>query len=296
VRFGSGLSRISCAAEEGSKFPRVGTCPDGSLCCDDDDKCCEKGLGIFLDESGNRVSTKATGATTAYPPTAGGASRYTLMPSVSAGSSTTRTSEATSTSETNISAGNSRTTGTSRTTSGAESSATTSGIETLSESSSDATTISDTGALATSGSSPSPSAGPSSGSNDSMPLKLGLGLGFGIPVAMLATGALMYCWLRPRGHRSGTAAGGASDAASTAPYQPMGTQPASSVAGSSPGTEYGYGHGHGHGPLPGPVFRDSYVVEAGGQMSAELDPSPLTPKYASRLDHSNGEKQVYELH
>ncbi|KAK4032011.1 hypothetical protein C8A01DRAFT_51092 [Parachaetomium inaequale] len=269
-----------CTYKEGERFPRVGTCPDGSLCCDDDDKCCEKGLGIFLDESGNRVSTKATGATTAYPPTAGGASRYTLMPSVSSGSSTARTFKATSMGKTSISTDPSRTTGTSRTTSGPESSTTTSGTYPSSETSSDATTISDTAAGAGSSSSPSPSSAPSSSSNNSNGLKLGLGLGFGIPVAMLATGALMYCWLRPRGHRGGAAA--TSDPADAAP----------SVASYSPGREYG----HGQGLPPGPAFRDSYVVEAGGQMSVELSPSPQTPKYAPVQGQLNEEKEMYELH
>lgn len=74
----------------GGKLPRVVVCDDGSLCCDNDAGCCTRGLGIFLDESGNRISSRATAATTSYPPNpTGGTARITLTPATSATSTTT---------------------------------------------------------------------------------------------------------------------------------------------------------------------------------------------------------------
>ncbi len=41
-------------------------CSDGSLCCNNDPQCCQDGKGIFLDEGGERISARATAATTSY--------------------------------------------------------------------------------------------------------------------------------------------------------------------------------------------------------------------------------------
>ncbi|KAK4667773.1 uncharacterized protein QC764_704750 [Podospora pseudoanserina] len=49
-------------------LPRVVQCRDGSLCCNNDPQCCQDGKGTFLDEGGEIVSTRATGATTSFPP------------------------------------------------------------------------------------------------------------------------------------------------------------------------------------------------------------------------------------
>ncbi|KAK1756617.1 hypothetical protein QBC47DRAFT_270200, partial [Echria macrotheca] len=64
-------------------LPRVTPCADGSLCCNNDPQCCADGRGIFLDENGNRASTKATAAITSYPPVGTGTDRYTQTPSLS---------------------------------------------------------------------------------------------------------------------------------------------------------------------------------------------------------------------
>ncbi|KAL2145182.1 hypothetical protein VTI28DRAFT_7818 [Corynascus sepedonium] len=146
-----------CTYQEGRLFPRVETCPDGSYCCDDDPECCEKGLGVFLNESGNTVATKATGPITRYPPRGSDGSRYTLVPTMS---------------------------------SGAESSATSSGatpsnsapLETLTTPPDDTVNRDDTDRDNT------------AGRNNSLGLKIGLG--FGIPCAVLITAVLMYFWIQ----------------------------------------------------------------------------------------------------
>ncbi|KAK4032012.1 hypothetical protein C8A01DRAFT_20861 [Parachaetomium inaequale] len=76
-------------------FPRVAPCSDGSLCCNNDPQCCQDGKGIFLDESGNRASAKATAATTSYPPVSDGLSRFTLTPSTSTTSTSTSSASTT---------------------------------------------------------------------------------------------------------------------------------------------------------------------------------------------------------
>lgn len=62
-------------------FPRVTPCSDGSLCCNNDPQCCQDGKGIFLDEGGERISARATAATTSYPPLSGSLVRFTQTPS-----------------------------------------------------------------------------------------------------------------------------------------------------------------------------------------------------------------------
>ncbi|KAK3295185.1 uncharacterized protein B0H64DRAFT_416980 [Chaetomium fimeti] len=171
-----------CMYNTGKRFPRVGTCPDGSLCCDDDPDCCEKGLGIFLDESGNQVSTKATAYITRYPLVAGGVSRYTLMPSPDVASTSTSTLL---------------------------------GAETSSD---PPATITQADDVSETTPPTQPSAAPSS-PNDSLGFKLGLGLG--IPAAMLATAVVVYLWLRRRGYPAGSgAARGAAEAAPYQPASP----------------------------------------------------------------------------
>ncbi|KAL2019029.1 hypothetical protein VTK56DRAFT_10133 [Thermocarpiscus australiensis] len=163
----------------GGIFPRVVSCADGSLCCDEDPQCCQDGRGVFLDESGNRASARATAATTSYPPVSDGLGRFTLTPSTSVVSTTTA-GFTSSTSSLSISSTPSR----------PDSAAT---------------------------SSTSPVVGAPSGSDDSIALKVGLGLG--IPLAVLLTACLVYClrrWWRgttrtddadPVGYQPGAAEG-----------------------------------------------------------------------------------------
>ncbi|KAH6635806.1 hypothetical protein F5144DRAFT_600594 [Chaetomium tenue] len=140
-------------------FPRVTPCKDGSLCCNDDPQCCQNGKGIFLDESGNRASAKATAATTSYPPVSDGLERFTMTPSTS-------TTSTPSTSATTTSADESST-----------------------------TTNDEPGAVTTS-SSTTPPPDTSNNSDDSIGLKVGLGLG--IPLAVILTAIAVYFFLRRR--------------------------------------------------------------------------------------------------
>ncbi|KAK5659509.1 hypothetical protein OQA88_711 [Cercophora sp. LCS_1] len=68
---------------DGGRLPRVTECEDGSLCCNNDPQCCQNKSGVFLDENGNKVSTRGTQATTSYPPTGTGTDRFTQTPLVS---------------------------------------------------------------------------------------------------------------------------------------------------------------------------------------------------------------------
>ncbi|KXX77955.1 hypothetical protein MMYC01_206787 [Madurella mycetomatis] len=78
-----------CTYNETGIFPRVVVCGDGSLCCDNYRQCCQDGRGIFLDESGMRVSARVTAATTSYPPVSNGLERFTQTPSTSTTSTST---------------------------------------------------------------------------------------------------------------------------------------------------------------------------------------------------------------
>ncbi|KAK0622476.1 hypothetical protein B0T14DRAFT_563924 [Immersiella caudata] len=150
----------------GGRLPRVKICDDGSLCCDNLSTCCESGLGIFLDESGQRVSSRATAATTSFPPNPTGTGRITLTPSVSTPTITSLTQ--TTTSQT---------------------------IATL------PTSISNTiPALPSGSNSGSTSSGSTTTEAENTALKVGLGIG--IPFAILATAGLVYCCLRRRKNSS----------------------------------------------------------------------------------------------
>ena len=48
-------------------FPRVIVCADGSLCCNDDEQCCAKGNGVFIDNDG-RLADIAPETTYSYGP------------------------------------------------------------------------------------------------------------------------------------------------------------------------------------------------------------------------------------
>lgn len=122
-------------------------CADGSLCCNNNPTCCQDKKGVFLDESGNVVKARATGATTSYPPKGTSLDRFTQTPSTST-TSTSSTSASTSTSEST-------------------------------------TTSSDPPASATTSPAADDPA-PSSSSNDSIGLKVGLGLGIPLAVIITA--------------------------------------------------------------------------------------------------------------
>ncbi|EAQ91694.1 predicted protein [Chaetomium globosum CBS 148.51] len=240
-----------CTYKEGKLFPRVGTCEDGSLCCDDDPDCCKKGLGIFLDESGNRISTRGTAYTTRYPPTAGGASRYTLMPSSDASSSTSTNKAAASTTKTPSTTKTSTPNPSHSTSDTATSQSTTDGetSRTSTPSNSDDASKASSDSSAATTSSDNASEAISSRSDNSLGLKIGLG--FGIPASILATAVVMYFWLGRRGHR---AAGDATAerTSEVAPYQP-----ASFVS------DY-------HPQMPPPMYGNPYAVELGGHNPSEM--------------------------
>ncbi|KAL2270620.1 hypothetical protein VTJ83DRAFT_2804 [Remersonia thermophila] len=209
-----------CMYEELDKYPRVKTCADGSLCCDDDPNCCNRGQGVFLDTNGQRVSTRVTGELTRYPPTAGGRSRYTILPSGASPSpspstddngqthTTTSVSRPTTTHDGDATSGESVLTAT--TPSDRDGASTSSGAAAAkptrdpdADSSSDPATDRDSesktdGATdsssrsASSQSADSPES--SSGSDRSLPLKLGLGLG--IPLGLLVLSAILFIVFR----------------------------------------------------------------------------------------------------
>ncbi|KAK3396223.1 hypothetical protein B0T20DRAFT_358230 [Sordaria brevicollis] len=151
-------------SNKGGFLPRVTVCNDGSLCCENDPDCCEKGAGVFLDENGVIVSNAMVNFWTSYPPVSpGGTERYTVYPS------TSRTTMGTS-----ISAAT--TTATSMTSSMPPPLAT----ETRqTEAPSDTLPV------------PSP---PSSGSANSIGFKVGLALG--IPLVALISGIAVYLLMR----------------------------------------------------------------------------------------------------
>ncbi|KAK0667901.1 hypothetical protein QBC41DRAFT_277892 [Cercophora samala] len=78
-------------------LPRVVQCGDGSLCCNNDPQCCQDGKGTFLNEGGEIVSSRATAATTSFPPLSEtGTVRTTApvpTPSTSSSSSSSMSSE-----------------------------------------------------------------------------------------------------------------------------------------------------------------------------------------------------------
>ncbi|KAK4457122.1 hypothetical protein QBC42DRAFT_350718 [Cladorrhinum samala] len=177
---------------ETNRMPRVTMCSDGSLCCDNEKNCCAQGKGIFLDESGNRVFARATGATTSYPPDTSSTSSRTATSSTSAASTGTTTTGAASASGTQTSSDPNGAGGFTATGFGPSSTA-------------QATTDS------------------SSSSSDSDTVGLKVGLGLGIPLAVLISGLLVFLFLRKRnaaarqaghGGEAGAAAGGGLDGGS----------------------------------------------------------------------------------
>lgn len=219
-----------------------------------------------------------TASTTTYPPTAGGASRYTLTPSTSPGDST-------------------RTTGTAGTSSGTSSdsasaaSGTSQVDHTTDSAQPSATTTSPDSATATATSAITPSAAPASTSGDSTGLKFGLGLG--IPLAVLVTACAVYFFLRRR-FLSTHGQGGRPSHYHEMDATPPAVQSPSSGYSPSPGP---YGGMH-ESP---PVYRDSRpVIEIGDQMTAEMD--TLSPKYDHVGQHGLGQRGQdmqhprYELH
>ncbi|KAL1843516.1 hypothetical protein VTJ49DRAFT_1109 [Mycothermus thermophilus] len=285
-----------CMYNELERYPRVKTCSDGSLCCDDDPKCCDRGQGIFLDESGNRVSTRATGELTRYPPTAGGQSRYTILPSGASPSpssstnnnqqaTTTSVSTPTTTSDSDATSGESISTATTApdeddasTTSRAAAAKPTRDPDSDSSSDPDTDPGSDPGTRsASSQSSDSPET--SSGSDQSLPLKLGLGLG--IPLGVLVLSAVLFCVFR-LGRQAGRGqvaeSGSAFPPSSTAPseYQSMTT-----VTNDSPAMYQNMAAVAGYPQVAGqhvPQKPFMEPVEIGGQMAVEIMQPEPRPK------------------
>ncbi|KAI9898463.1 hypothetical protein N3K66_006823 [Trichothecium roseum] len=66
--YDSGTCAPICLYDEKSGlFPRVTVCSDGSLCCNDDEQCCSKGNGVFIDNDG-RLADSAPETTYSYGP------------------------------------------------------------------------------------------------------------------------------------------------------------------------------------------------------------------------------------
>ncbi|KAL2123540.1 hypothetical protein VTJ04DRAFT_3995 [Mycothermus thermophilus] len=238
-----------CMYNEEERYPRVKTCEDGSFCCDNDPYCCERGLGIFLDESGNVVSARATGALTRYPPLPGYESRYTLLPF--AENATVHTAAPTS--------------------AGTQTTQTQSTVVTTTQPSSSAATGSNADSASpgapTSGSSSDPDADASSddpetaaaSSDPQLPLKLGLGLG--IPLAVLVLAGILFLVFR-----LGRLAG-----------REEATETAAATA-SGPGSEEGmssttYTNNAMYPDMAYQWNRQMEPVEIGGQMAVEIMPS-----------------------
>ncbi|KAL2161809.1 hypothetical protein VTH06DRAFT_7593 [Thermothelomyces fergusii] len=263
-------------------FPRVKVCADGSLCCDNNKQCCEEGKGIFLDESGNVVSTRATAATTSYPPIGGGPSRYTLTPSTS----TTTTTTTTTTSPTTDSSSSS---------SISASAVTTSTIVTQ-------TTAIDGEPSGGSSSTDDGDDGGSGGGDHTTGFKIGLGLG--IPLTALVTGVAVY-FLTKRLHRS-PPAGAATAATTTAngdgslgphynyPPPPEQPQPQYAVPGpQSSGlvpTYYSLGStANLAGTAAAGQQQQQQPVEAPCHMTAELDAAALNGAVEKGYDTPSGQ-------
>ena len=170
--------------EKKGVFPRVVLCADGTLCCDNNPQCCEAKLGVFLDENGNRVYAKATGAVTSYPPIPGSYERFTQTPS-------TDTTTGTSTS-------------------------TTSSSSTSESTPSSLTLTSPTNPAAADPSSSTSPFQQTPSPDTSLSLKVGLGLG--IPLAALLTACAVWFLLRRRNRRRAAAT------ANTTPALPAHTE------------------------------------------------------------------------
>ncbi|KAK0639708.1 hypothetical protein B0T16DRAFT_423593 [Cercophora newfieldiana] len=215
----------------GGLLPRVEVCPDGSLCCKSDPACCENGLGVFLDESGNVVSSRGTAATTSYPPNPSGTGRITLTPSAS----TTTT----------------RQTSSSRPTDGL------SGPNPTENSTPGQSSASSTATGAGAGSGTGSSGETNNPGENTTGLKIGLGVG--IPLAVIATVATVYCILYVKKRK------GKAQAAEMMDTSPGGT----SYAPAPPAKEGHYGRYSemGGSGKPGVVA----PVELGSSNVTELD-------------------------
>lgn len=80
-------------------FPRVNICPDGSLCCQSEPRCCADGQGIFLDNDGSRTD-RAPSTTYSWGPgrtTDSAPLEPTTLPSATTATSTTESATSSTT-------------------------------------------------------------------------------------------------------------------------------------------------------------------------------------------------------
>ncbi|KAL1843515.1 hypothetical protein VTJ49DRAFT_1108 [Mycothermus thermophilus] len=188
-------AQICLYDEPGGRFPRVTECADGSLCCSNEPWCCQDKKGVFLDQNGNIIATRATAPTTTYVVVGTGLSRSPLPPAPEASASSTLNS------------------------------ADTAQTTPVTNNDDERPTATDSSAALDSSlppSSPTSSVtSPESSESDST-LGLRLGLGLGIPLAVLVTACIAYFGMRLLGWRRSTDAApherGDADVASSSYY------------------------------------------------------------------------------
>jgi hypothetical protein len=166
--YDSGTCAQICLYNETGIFPRVTTCADGSLCCDNDSRCCEKGDGIFLDEEGRITDSPPSTLFTWGSERTASTFRMSTESSTSTSTSTSTSSESSSTGP------SSENTETSRTTSVPASANTSNDLEKNPGEEKD-------------------------GSDGSMAIGLGVGLGVGISLIAGALGLWFFMRRRKRG-------------------------------------------------------------------------------------------------
>jgi hypothetical protein len=192
--YDSGTCAQICLYNETQILPRVRICRDGSLCCDNDPRCCENGDGIFLDNKGF-ITDSAPSTTITWGPE--------------------------------------RTSSGFRVSTEQTSSTSTSSVESSTSSSTSSTSSSETSTVTGDSDSNKNNDGETEKSNDdnsSLPIGLGVGLGVGIPLIAAALG-IWFCISRKKRRNAASAATGTPHGQMPMAGQSiMGTPPPSSEA------------------------------------------------------------------
>ncbi|KAK4180183.1 hypothetical protein QBC36DRAFT_320601 [Triangularia setosa] len=221
-------------------LPRVVECADGSLCCNNDPQCCQDGRGTFLNERGEVVLSRATAATTSFPPLSGTGTVRTTAPVPTPSTSSSPTlSESTS-------------------------------FSSFSSFPSSSSSRTDTSLLPTDSGSASPGPAPLNEENNS----LKLGLGIGIPSAVLITALLVILYFRRqkrkalKGPEVAELHGDSRHLAEAKWYHNNGRGYYPSELQSKMPPLYS-------GARPVSAGQPKYPVEIGGEMPTELDSGPV---------------------
>ncbi|KAK0747301.1 hypothetical protein B0T21DRAFT_354052 [Apiosordaria backusii] len=221
-------------------LPRVVECRDGSLCCNNDPQCCQDGKGTFLNERGEIASSRATAATTSFPPLSGtGTVRTTAPVPTPSTPSSTVSSESTSTSS---------------------------------------TTTTNTSSLPADSRQASPGSSPSdevTGGNSNETNNLKLGLGIGIPCAVLITALLVFLYFWRQKRRASKAPEVAEVHGESRHFAEVHGRHHVNGGGYYPSELQSKMPPVYSGARPVSATQPKYPVEIGGEMPTELDSGPV---------------------